>query len=82
MMYKAMVKYFEKDECVEVKHYLIISGKDYLDAMEKIIDYYQDDNVESVSLSAIAPEDFIIFEENEKNLFTKVANSAEENAGW
>ena len=82
MMYKAKVNYYEKDECTEVKHFLIISGKNYLDAMEKIVDYYQDDDIESVSLSAIAPEDFIIFEENEKDLFAKVTTSAEGNAGW
>ena len=81
MMYKAKVKYYEND-CAEVNHFLIINGESYLNVMERIIDYYKDGNLESVSLSVIAPEDFIIFEENEKDLFAKVTTVVEGNAGW
>lgn len=75
MMFVAKVKYFDHfDETIKT-HRLFVSGKDYVDASKKIVDYYSDSDIDKFSLKAFSLNDFVIFEDDKKELFKQAVEA-------
>lgn len=75
MMFVAKVKYFDHfDEMIKT-HRLFVSGKDYVDASKKIVDYYSNSDLDRFSLKAFSLNDFVIFEDDKKELFKQAVEA-------
>lgn len=75
MMFVAKVKYFDSfDDVIRINR-LFVSGKDYVDASKKIVDYYSDSAIDKFSLKMIGADDFIIFEDDKKELFKQAVEA-------
>ena len=75
MMFVAKVKYFDSLDDVIRTNRLFVSGKDYVDASKKIVDYYSDSAIDKFSLKMIGADDFIIFEDDKKELFKQAVEA-------
>ena len=75
MMFVAKVKFFDSFDEVPKTHRLFVSGKDYGDASKKIVDYYSDSAIDKFSLKMIGADDFIIFEDDKKELFKQAVEA-------
>lgn len=75
MMFVAKVKYFDSlDEVIRTNR-LFVSGKDYVDASRKIVDYYSNSEIDKFSLKMIGADDFIVFEDDKKELFKQAVEA-------
>lgn len=81
-MYKAKVTFFEELEDKTKTHRLFVSGENYQDALEQITNYYSEDTIESFSLAPFSPDNFIIFEQEQKELFKQVAKTLSDKIIW
>ena len=75
MMFVAKVKYFDNFDEVAKTHRLFVSGEDYVDASKKIVDYYSNSEIDKFSLKAIGLNDFVIFEDDKKELFEQAVEA-------
>ena len=74
-MFVAKVKYFDSLDEVTKTHRLFVSGKDYVDASKKIVDYYSNSEIDKFSLKMISADDFIIFDDDKKELFKQAVEA-------
>lgn len=85
MVFTGKVKFYISAFDKESTESFFISARTYREAVEKITDVYageEEADVQSITLSVFSPEDFIIFEENDEELFKQAIEAAEKSVFW
>ena len=59
-----------------------VTGKSYNEVLNKIVDYYGEQQLNSVRLELFGPKDMLEFFEDKTELFKKVKNTLAEDVGW
>ena len=79
MMYVAKVTVYEPEDNNTRTEQLFISGDNYSDVTEKLINYYGENETENMSISIFSPDDFIVFDKEDEHLFEIVKDKLEKN---
>lgn len=82
MMYIAKITVYDPDDNDMRKEQLFISGHDYSDVTDKLINYYGENELEDMFISLFSPDDFIVFDEEDKHLFEIVKDKLEKKVVW
>lgn len=82
MMYVAKVKYYIPEEEKSEEESLFISGSHYHDVTEKLTGFYGEGEIEAMSISIFGPDDFIVFDDEDKHLFEIVKDKLEKKVVW
>lgn len=82
MIFTAGVNFYEEIDEVELRNKLFICANNFSEAIEKITSYYGEDNIDSISIFAFSPDDFLSFSEENYELFYDVQNALEKNVVW
>ena len=82
MVFTAKVEFYEECEGKVRTHNLFITGENYAEALQKMINYYSEAAIESFTLAEFAPEEFVIFEEKDEELFKTVKKTLGEEVLW
>lgn len=82
MIYTAEITVYDPDENEMRKEKLFISGDNYSDITNKLINYYGENELEDMFISLFGPDDFIAFDEEDKHLFEIVKDKLEKKVVW
>ena len=84
MIFTGKVKFYISAFDKESTESFFISARNYSEAMGKITEVYgeEEGSVLSVTLSVFSPEDFIIFEENDEELFKQAIEATKKSVFW
>lgn len=82
MMYVAKVTVYDPEDNETRTEQLFISGSYYSDVTEKLISYYGENETEDMSISIFGPDDFIVFDEEDKHLFEIVKDKLAKKVIW
>ena len=82
MMYVAKVTVYEPEDGVTITDQLFISGDNYSDVTDKLVNYYGENELEDMSISIFGPDDFIRFDEEDKHLFEIVKDKLGKKVIW
>lgn len=82
MMYVAKVIVYEPDYNEIRTEQLFISGDNYSDVTEKLVNYYGENETENISISIFSPDDFVQFDEEDSDLFNMVKSKLEKKVIW
>ena len=82
MVYKGKVTWFFEDENKELNENIFIVADDYKGAVDRILEFYGENEVLGFTVSMFSPHDIIIFKEDQEEIFNKAAAAVEENIFW
>lgn len=82
MIFTAGVNFYESADEVDLKDKLFVCANNFSEAIEKITRYYGENNVDSISIFAFSPFDFLYFSEENHELFNEVQNVLAKDVVW
>lgn len=81
-MFVAKIEYYDEYEGKEIVNDIFVSGDSLSDSLSKLINFYGEDSITSVSLAPFNPDGMLIFKENHKELFNIVKTFLEKEVVW
>lgn len=81
-MYKVHIKFYDDYNSVVVKNYLFVAADGIKNTVEQLEAYYGVNNIEKVTIEPFSPDNMLIFEEDEKELFNIVSNTLSKKVVW
>ena len=72
MFYKAKLTYYNEVDYTEHKASLLICADKFKDVVSKLSDYYGEEQLDEICISPFSPDDMLIFEEKETDLYDEV----------
>ncbi len=82
MMYVAKVDYYILEDDKREEDQIFISGDSYTDVTKKLVSFYGENEIENMFISLFGPDDFILFDEEDKHLFEIVKDKLEKKIIW
>lgn len=82
MMFTATVNYYNDDTMnVETEH-LFVCADTFKDVTEKVSEFYGEDQIDSLEIASFSPDDMLIFNEEDEDLFYDVRDQLAEQIVW
>ena len=82
MIYEVLVeRYQEWDSAMKTSH-MFVCANTSKEAVGKITDYFGEEYVESFSVSAFSPDDFLMVDGKDYDLFTKFRDCVADDIVW
>lgn len=84
-MFKVYIEHYDRDEQKMIKESGFVSAENYMGALEKIVQYYGDEDIECVRLDAFSPDSMLMFDVDngyEKALFNSVDSILADKVVW
>lgn len=72
MFYRAKLTYYDEVDYTEQRVNLLICADGFKDVISKLSDYYGEEQLDEIYISPFSPEDMLIFEEKETDLYDEV----------
>lgn len=72
MFYRAKLTYYSEVDYTEQRVNLLICADGLKDVISKLSDYYGEEQLDEIYISPFSPEDMLIFEEKETDLYDEV----------
>lgn len=80
MTFAVKVEHYISEEAKVEKSSLFVMAKDMHDVINKMNNYFE--SIESISIEYFSPDDFILFDEEDKHLFEIVKYKLEKKVIW
>lgn len=82
MMFTATVNYYNDDTMnVETEH-LFVCADTFKGVTEKVSEFYGEDQIDSLEIAPFSPDDMLIFNEEDEDLFYDVRDQLAEQIVW
>lgn len=84
-MFKVYIEHYDRDEQKTIKESGFVSAENYMEALEKIVRYYGDEDIECVRLDVFSPDPMLMFDaedEYEKVLFDEISSILADKVVW
>ena len=82
MMYEVLIeRYHEYNEAMVTNH-MFVCANTIKEAVGKVTDYFGEEYVESLSISDFSPDDFLVVDGKDYDLFTRFRDCVAEDIVW
>ena len=82
MIYEVKVEHYEEWDEKMVKSYMFVCADTIVEVAQQVSDYYGEKCLESIEVRPFSPDNFLIFNEEDEELFSIVKHHLEEDIVW
>ena len=82
MIFKVKLSHYEEWNDKIVTSHMFVCAESTVEAVREVSDYYGEKCLEDITVSPFAPDNFLIIEGEDDELFHDFANRASENICW
>ena len=82
MIYEVKVEHYEEWDEKMVKSSMFVCADTIVEVAQQVSDYYGEECLESIEVRPFSPDNFLIFDEQNKELFTTVRDTLEREVVW
>ena len=82
MFYTVDIEYYETADDTLNKVSTFVSANSYKEAIEELVAYFGEEEIESISIAPFSPDNLLIFEEGNHELFLQVKSRLGKDIIW
>ena len=82
MIYEATVEHYEEWDEEMVKSFMFVCADTIAEATQQVSNYYGEKCLESIEVRPFSPDNFLVFDEKNIELFTTVRRTLEKEVVW
>ena len=82
MVYSVYIKYYDELNTRTRVDSCFVIGESYLDITQQMSTYYGNNCIEEIHIESISPDNFIVFKEEDKDIFTKTKRMILDDVVW